>query len=70
MSATMSMPVELLPGGVATSDIAVRVHIAMLLHYKPCRGGECDDGERCRRHSVSKRVASRYAALVARWRSL
>lgn len=70
MSATMSVPVELLPGGVATISVASRVHIAMLLHYKPCCGGECDGGEPCRRHRVSKRVASRYDALVARWRSL
>lgn len=66
----MSPPVELLPGGVAASNVASRVHIAMLLHYKPCRGGECDGGEPCRRHRVARRVASRYDALVTRWRSL
>lgn len=52
------------------ADVATRVHIAMLLHYKPCRGGECDGDKRCRRHDAAKRVASRYAALVARWRAL
>lgn len=48
------------------ATIADQVDAAMRISDRPCAGGQCDEGRRCRRHELAPAVAVRFVRLRAK----